>query len=547
MASEHELPNLAEEPRDAREGWGADASMAPDTAVYRLGMRALAVPGLPDEIQVADVTLNFIPGPVRAQVTEMRQRHGLPVHFDKHMSRKQLGDGELICLLRLSAPAPENLDRALTLWRQRALAAAGMVATILDERVVGRELFEDMLLYRGGSFVGAADRRELVRTYLPFEVNTADQAALDKLAGVSLDEASDVARAARLYRKAAGEGPTADAFALLWMAAECFSEHRSPSRKDIEAALEEAGLDPEGLPVPVGNMIGLRADVQHHGLEDHEQLRVAFYEMEAIVRCLIRHAAGIKTGWWFAADNPGAFADPFKPVVAELHGPGETTWHAEMLPVAQAPQAQRIPREVARPIDDPRVDVDPEFGGLADVIASVVVEAIEWLDPDAEVRVISGRPDEAPPDASSGANHERIWIAPEAAAKVDPETGEGLGSFVWELFAAAGYLIAQQAGIADEDDGEALVEAIGAWMQYTRLVAHGDVPAEWLNLPEGTDSISIGKLAGWAAAGHHDSRKSLRDLSGHAGDLATALHAALTENPPCPAVALLDEMPDQRG
>lgn len=75
---------------------------------------------------------------------------------------------------------------------------------------------------------------------------------------------------------------------MLWIAAESLSDRRTPSRPDIEEALREAGVNPDGLPLPVGHLIDLRGKIQHHGLESVEALATAFYEMEAIVRVLIR-------------------------------------------------------------------------------------------------------------------------------------------------------------------------------------------------------------------------------------------------------------------
>lgn len=117
------------------------------------------------------------------------------------------------------------------MWRPRALAAAGMLAAVLDERVAGREVFEDAIVFHEGTFIGAADMRGRVRTYLPFEVNPADQRALDRLAELTASEASPVACAARLYRRAALEGPTADAYAMLWVAAECLASIEAPHRR----------------------------------------------------------------------------------------------------------------------------------------------------------------------------------------------------------------------------------------------------------------------------------------------------------------------------
>jgi hypothetical protein len=215
----------------------------------------------------------------------MRQRHGLPIVFDKCMIRDEIGEGEFVALLSIGRrPVPNDLEEAFARWRARALAAAGMVAAILDDRLVGRELFEDAVLLRNGRFVLSADMQGRIRSYLPFEVTMPDVAALEGLFSASVSETSAVARASRLYRRAALEGPTADAYAMLWVAAECFSDHRSPSRKAIEAALQQSGIDPGGLPLHVGVLIDLRGKVQHDALDAGDRLSLAFQEIEGVVR-----------------------------------------------------------------------------------------------------------------------------------------------------------------------------------------------------------------------------------------------------------------------
>ena len=64
---------------------------------------------------------------------------------------------------------------------------------------------------------------------------------MDQLSDLSMSETSRAARAARLYRRAALEGPTADGYAMLWVAAEAFSTARSPSKNELKEALSEAG------------------------------------------------------------------------------------------------------------------------------------------------------------------------------------------------------------------------------------------------------------------------------------------------------------------
>ncbi len=81
---------------------------------------------------------------------------------------------------------PEDFDAAFARWRARALAAAEMVAAVLDERVVGRELFEDAVLLRDGKFVLAADMLGRVRSHVPLDVNTAGLSELESLASASV-------------------------------------------------------------------------------------------------------------------------------------------------------------------------------------------------------------------------------------------------------------------------------------------------------------------------------------------------------------------------
>ena len=102
---ENALPDLSDNPQDARGDWGASEA---DEVVYRLGLSCAPTPGLPAELSIGDVQIEFVQGPVRAQKTEMRQRFGLPVVFDKSMGRAEIGDGEVITLISLSTtPVPD--------------------------------------------------------------------------------------------------------------------------------------------------------------------------------------------------------------------------------------------------------------------------------------------------------------------------------------------------------------------------------------------------------------------------------------------------------
>lgn len=529
------LPTLAEEPRDIRGDWSA-TDPAADEIVYRLGFKAAAVSGLPPETTIDDVRVEFVDGPVRAQQTEVRQRHGLPVVFDKVMRRLDVGHAHVVAIFSLRhSPVPANLEQAFGMWRQRALAAAGMLASVLDERVVQEELFEDAVLLRDGTFVGAADMRGRVRTFLPFDVTAADRSAIEQLKGVSLSESSDVARAARLYRRAALEGPTADAYAMLWVAAECFSERRSPSRKEIETALDESGLDPRGLPISVGRLIDLRGKIQHHGVEEDDRLRMAFYEMEAIVRALIRRDMQLRGGWWPASDNPAAFADPFDHAVAALVGPGTTEWHRDRLPPPMTPSAHRLPRRIPNATVDPRVETDERFGGARDLLAGTTVDALEWQDPDASIAIRLGLPPNAPRDATALARATGIWLAPQRVQGLsDPgSASSAIVNLVWDIHSLVAAVLAQRAGIvSDGGAGTTAIEALGAWAQYRRLVTYGEFDSSLLNTPTAHDAIALGKLSGWAAAGDASAKRAAERLNGNAHRLVRTVIDGLLEHRP---------------
>lgn len=534
MSIERLLPPLRHVPRDVRGPYAGEVNEAPDEVVYRLGLHVLDVPGLPEAVRINDVNVSFVRGPVRAQITHIRQRHGLPVTFDKHMERPLVAEGERVAILAVrEEPVPEDLEGSFLRWRARALAAAGMLAAVLDERVVGQQLFEDAVLLRNGAFVGAADMRGRVRTYLPVEVTAADRFALDQLASVSLSERSAVARAARLYRRAALEGPTADAYAMLWVAAECFSDRRSPSRKEIEQALGSAGIDPGSLPLSVGRLIGLRGKIQHHGLEDDDQLGLAFYEMEAVVRALIRAALKLRGGWWPAPENPSAFAEPFDAAVAALQGPGTSEWHPDGLPPALEPTPHGLPRRVANPAADPRLTIDPALGEAKDLVASVVVDALEWQDPNATLEITADLRPDAPAGTTMSADADAIRLSPARLEGVtDPAHPERIVNLVWDIHCLVGAALAQRAGLVSEGDGTVAIEAVGAWHQYRRLIVHGEFDAALLNIPTDPGPISRGKIAGWAAAGDRRAEAAASRLRGRDRGFVSALIDGLREEAP---------------
>ena len=71
-----------------------------------------------------------------------------------------------------------------------------------------------------------------------------------------------------------------------------------PHVRRVEDALAEAGLALNQLPLSIGRLAGLRAEVVHKGIEQPELLYAGFYELEALARLLLRHRLDIAEGAW---------------------------------------------------------------------------------------------------------------------------------------------------------------------------------------------------------------------------------------------------------
>lgn len=59
-------------------------------ALYRAVFRGMQVHGLPEELTIAGATLRFHQGPVLVQQTDLSQRAGYPLVFDKSMNHVRL-------------------------------------------------------------------------------------------------------------------------------------------------------------------------------------------------------------------------------------------------------------------------------------------------------------------------------------------------------------------------------------------------------------------------------------------------------------------------
>jgi hypothetical protein len=195
---------------------------------------------------------------------------------------------------------------------------------------------------------------------------------------------------------------------------------------------------------------------------------------------------------------------------------------------------------VARPWDDPRVDLDPALGDNLQFVAGVVVDALEWFGPDMTLSVYVGFPVGAPTDRGMAAGSDALWIPDDRLAGLDDRgRPELLVNFVWDLVSAVGTAIAQRAGVVSEGNGVMIVEAFGARTQYLKLALHGPFDPDLLAIPVPDSPLSLGKLVGWASAGDQRARSVIETMPNPQRALCRELATSLRSLLPGPPVYLL--------
>jgi hypothetical protein len=270
----------------------------------------MKVDGMPATLDVGQVKVCQVVGPVRTQQTTIQQVPGAGVHWVKWMKRFPAGAEETLTVCTLSIDAlPADVAAGFKSWRAECRAAAAYLAALLDDRVAQEELFEDVICFDGSRPIRALDSRRLVRTFKPdYTWREIDPDALRAFDTVDDQRAAQGKAAARWYLQAAHAGPTAEGVVLMWTAIEALvpppkgMKSRGPGGvvADVERAIEaaEPGVDLQQRFKPaVGELFGLRGHVLHRGTEDHALVRDGHYTLEEIARLLLRHHFQIQSSW----------------------------------------------------------------------------------------------------------------------------------------------------------------------------------------------------------------------------------------------------------
>lgn len=486
------------------EGHVSEAEEA-DSVVFRTFWRRMSVPGLPESLRVGEVDFHFIAGPVRTQRTTIRQRPGVPFVFDKSMQRYvEIGANELLTVAQLTTDLQRGLE--IPQWQATTRAAIGLVVCMLDERIAGDQLGEDMVFLKKGAPVAAADVVSGVRTFMPFDVTAQDQAALANLASSHSHDGQAYTTAAQLYGLGVNEGPTRIGFVLLWTAVDSLVYEGQNQAKELLEALHQVDFDLDWLSLSVGRLAGLRGKLAHGKSEPEELVRLGFYDMEAIARVLIRSAAGLPPAWP-AMPTATAFALPTGRQLADQTGAYEEVWHDDDLPKPDPnPPLSGLARYDAAAgghaswlrvegTEDRETEKRLRFWGLA------AVSAVDIALDETTIEVCDD--DRLPKGIDFASNVERILVSEAAAAPADDLGDFRLGYQLCRLMAEQQVL---RLGFESEGFGTFLIEMAGAWVAYREWVLLGDLPPDALLRVELDDSDlqNLGATVGIAISGDPD-------------------------------------------
>jgi hypothetical protein len=296
-------------------------------AVYRVGFTSMDLPRVPRRVQIGNVVILRVMGPVASRSTTVVQRSHAPLVWDKTSASVTVGGNVPLTVCHVAAflPTAQELQATFQRWKDEAYAAVGVLASLLDDRVARSEILDDFLVYEGSTWVGIADHVGNVRNYLPFRISPTDEATISGLAGAEMPP--NAMTAARWYVRAAQVGPTADGIPYLWTSLEALTgaEGRQVVRT-VEDALRDVGEDPEQLEPRLGRLWGERAQIVRLGQTEPSELLVnGWYVLERVTRTLLRNIVGAETTWPAA---PGKL-DALPADVRELWTatPARTEWH----------------------------------------------------------------------------------------------------------------------------------------------------------------------------------------------------------------------------
>ena len=452
-----------------------------DRALYRAVFRGMQVHGLPEELTVAGATLRFHQGPALVQQTDLSQRAGYPLVFDKSMNHGvTVGEGRWSTLVEIeiddyAGTSKETISEA----RQRAESVVAFVAAILDERVGQEMLAENLLVFDGDKPVAVADLRELVRNYPPFEARETERNALAGLGDLRLSR--HVETAARWYLRGVQAGPSVDGVIFLWFAVEALTG--TSKKKPIEEALRRAGRDPADQGSTVGELHGLRSSFVHDRPNSEpppgKKVKQGFYDLEAMVKALLRHELGAHSTWP-AHSASRVFHPPWQERIEEAWSSPQVEFH-ERLPGSNAEPPEGLDWGEMLPAIETKgkVTVTGGQGQDANMVRRIVEIALLYFDdPDVgEFKVAIKKPGD--PQAVADCRADELVISPRLLPPRDEPEALRLQRLIHVLVGRC--LLARMGVDSNIPQGPFLHGVLSGWVGMNFFSSRG-VPRELLSV-----------------------------------------------------------------
>jgi hypothetical protein len=482
-----------------------------DRALYRAVFRGMQVHGLPEELKVGGASLRFCQGPALVQKTDVSQRAGHPLVFDKSMSHGvSIGEGHWLTLAEIEIESFTKVSKETIFEaRQYAESAVAFVAAVLDERIGQEMLAENLLILEGDTPVAIADLRELVRGYLPFEVREAESEALAALGNLEL--ARNVATAARWYLRGVQAGPSVDGVIFLWFAVEALAG--TSKKRPIEEALRKAGRDPADQGLTVGELHGLRSSFVHDRPDSEppavEKVKQGFYDLEAMVKALLRHELGVHSTWP-AHIASRVFHPPWQERVEEAWSSPQVEFHERLLGSdTEAPEGLSWGEMLPALETTSEVKVTGGQGQDANMVRRIVEIALLYFgDPDAgKFSVAIKKPGDA--EALADCRADELVLSPRLLPPKDELEALRLQRLIHVLVGRC--LLARRCVDTSASRGPFIHGVLSGWVGVHFFNSRG-VPEELLSasrLPKQPSPFVFGEHLGSGIAG---SEKNLSDV-----------------------------------
>lgn len=489
-----------------------------DRALYRAVFRGMQVHGLPEELTVVGATLRFRQGAALVQRTDLSQRAGYPLVFDKSMSQGvPVGEGQWLTLVEVETDNYAGaFKEAISEARQRAESAAAFVAAILDERVGQEMLAENLLIFDGEEPIAIVDLRELVRNYLPFEARETERDALTALGDLELPRHAETA--ARWYLRGAQAGPSVDGVIFLWFAVEALTG--TSKKKPIEEALRRAGRDPADQGLTVGELHGLRSSFVHDRPNSEsppaEKVKQGFYDLEAMVKTLLRHELGVHSTWP-AHSASRVFHPPWQELVEEAWSSPQVGFH-EGLPDSNTEPPEGLDWGEMLPALETKgkVTVTGGYGQGANMVRRIVEIALLYFgDPETgEFKVAIKKPGD--PKAVADCRADELVISPRLLPPKDELEAFRLQRLIHVLVGRC--LLARMGVDPNAPQGPFLHGVLSGWVGVNFFNSRG-VPVELLSanrLPDQPSPFVLGEHLGSGIAGSEKNLSNFIDAMAEA-------------------------------